>query len=105
MNGFFRVTAAIAFVLNPMWCLSSSPDASMVEVKAAFLFNFVRYATWPADRLQPGAPVMICSMGQGEVDHMLRLKFSGRKIENHAVMFRLAAEFAVLTGMAISRSQ
>jgi len=34
-------------------------------VKAAFLFNFAKFAEWPA--LRSGAPILVCVVGDGEI--------------------------------------
>jgi hypothetical protein len=42
-------------------------DASPAMLKAAFLFNFVRFAEWPGDAARPGAPIVLCVVGDADV--------------------------------------
>jgi hypothetical protein len=67
---------------------AATPDAIEAQVKAGCLFNFVRFANWPADILAPGAPVGICSLGPSDVEVTLESTFKNRKIDNHPVVFR-----------------
>ena len=50
------------------------------EVKAAFLLNFSRYVTWPADRLKP--PFRICVYGSNPFGRWLRNAVSGERWQN-----------------------
>lgn len=50
------------------------------EVKAAFLLNFSRYVTWPADRLRP--PFRICVYGSNPFGRWLREAVSGERWQN-----------------------
>lgn len=39
------------------------------QIKAAYILNFTRYASWPAAMLaDPRAPLVVCLMGQGAAD-------------------------------------
>jgi hypothetical protein len=39
------------------------------QVKAAYILNFARYASWPAPALaDPRAPLVVCLIGQGSAD-------------------------------------
>ncbi len=39
--------------------------ARNVDVKAAFLYNFAKFAEWPA--LSPGAPIALCVVGDDPI--------------------------------------
>jgi uncharacterized protein DUF4154 len=56
---------------------------SEVVVKAAFLFNFAKFAEWPA--LQPGTPLMLCVLGDDGVGNALVETVRGQQINGHAL--------------------
>jgi len=75
--------------------------ASEAAVKAACLFHFVRFTVWPPDLLPPATPVQICTLGRSEVGRALESTFTGRKIDNHPVVFRQARDLADASGCHI----
>jgi hypothetical protein len=67
-----------------------SPSATEYQIKAAFLFNFVKFVEWPSDSFpSEAAPLQICVLGQNplgqELENLTRGKtVSGRALEiNH----------------------
>lgn len=57
--------------------------ASPSALKAAFLFNFARFAEWPA--LPPDAPVRVCVAGDALVATALADALRGHSIEAHGL--------------------
>lgn len=61
-----RMPATLLFVFCGLACATSASQAAAAEpledkVKAAFLFNFARFTTWPQERFSgPDAPLEIC---------------------------------------------
>ncbi|SFU58747.1 protein of unknown function [Pseudoduganella namucuonensis] len=46
-----------------------TPPAPEQQIKAAYILNFTRYASWPASVLADArAPLVVCVMGQGSGD-------------------------------------
>jgi hypothetical protein len=85
-------TAAIAVTIAALCATADmfalSPSAS--ELRAAFVFNFVRFATWPADALPPDGAIVVCVLDRDDVaDAFLRLTRSGtidgRKVQARRV--------------------
>jgi hypothetical protein len=71
-------------------CLWSAPDATAnadvapdVIVKAAFLFNFAKFAEWPA--LAAGAPILICIVGDDAIAAALVQTVRGQNINGHTL--------------------
>jgi hypothetical protein len=52
-----------------------------VAVKAAFLFNFAKFAEWPA--LPPGGPIVLCVVGNEAVAVALAETVRGQNIGGH----------------------
>lgn len=85
---------SVRVLLAALWILWSSfpaaalatapqqlPDATL---RAAFLYNFARFTTWPVAVLPAGAPLNICT-DDDRVLAALRETVAGKPIENHAV--------------------
>jgi hypothetical protein len=65
-----RPAVAAAIVLPAAWILAlpknvgAAPAATEYEVKAAYLFNFVRFVTWPESAFASAeAPLTLCVLG------------------------------------------
>jgi len=52
-------------------------------LKAAFLYNFAKFAEWPADALSPGQPLALCVMGDHFVAFALEKTIQGHAVEGH----------------------
>ncbi|WP_169516995.1 YfiR family protein [Azohydromonas australica] len=79
--------AVICMLLS--WVSIAAPNASAeVEnsVKAAFVFNFLRFTEWPAQRLaSPDAALTLCVWsGSAQLSDSLR-SLAGRKVDQHAL--------------------
>jgi hypothetical protein len=57
--------------------------ASAVAVKAAFIYNFAKFAEWPA--LPSGAPLIVCVVGDDGVAAALVETVRGQNIDGHAL--------------------
>lgn len=60
---------------------AQGPSAS--DLKAAFLFNFAKFAEWPS--LAPDAPVTVCIFGDDDVAKSLAENVRGQSVETHLV--------------------
>jgi hypothetical protein len=54
-------------------------------LKAAFLFNFVKFTTWPHDVLPDGAPLLMCVVNAPAVGDALTAAVQGRMLAGHAI--------------------
>jgi hypothetical protein len=57
------------------------------SLKAAFLYNFVKFTQWPADALGPKAPLIMCATDDGVVDALTRAT-TARDVEGHPLVVR-----------------
>jgi hypothetical protein len=84
-------------------------QASELEVKAAFLLNFLKFVEWPADRLpDPAAPYVIAVIGEDALGNTLASTTSGRTIGTRPVRVQLAtrsSEIATAHLVFIAASQ
>ena len=61
-------------------------DDLELKVKAAFLFNFAKFATWPPAKVgAPAAPLFLCVHGAGPIARVLEDTVRGRTIDGHAI--------------------
>jgi hypothetical protein len=59
------------------------------EVKAAFLYNFLRFTEWPPDTLPAaGAPLVVCALGDDPFEGGLETAFQGKVVQGHPVEVR-----------------
>jgi hypothetical protein len=67
---------------------SHAQNASVADVSAAYIVNFVRFTTWPADVLAPGAPVVICVGGSDWVADALAQLTRNQEIDKRPLAIR-----------------
>lgn len=56
------------------------------EIKAAFMFNFIRFVDWPGTALDARAPVSLCVMGADVVDDAFRA-LETKQVRGRAITF------------------
>lgn len=81
-----RLLAAVAFTAAFGPPALAASDMQEVAVKAAMLFNFAKFAEWPA--LAPTAPLRLCVAGDDEIATALSEIVRGQKIGGRAVEAR-----------------
>jgi len=86
-GGWFAVAdiaVAAIFIAAPAIAAGNAADvASDVAVKAAFLYNFAKFAEWPT--LSSGAPIVICVVGDDRIADALVETVRGQNIEGHTL--------------------
>ena len=78
-----RVSALITTIALLAAAGAAAQSASAPELKAAFLFNFAKFAEWPS--LAPDAPVAVCVAGDDRVATVLSETVRGQAPETRAV--------------------
>jgi hypothetical protein len=82
--GVARIALAASLIAAPGLAAASSADvASDVALKAAFLYNFAKFAEWPA--LPSGASIVVCIVGDDPMAAALAETVSGKSISGHAI--------------------
>ncbi len=65
---------------------AQAADDLELKVKAAFLFNFAKFTTWPADKLgAPHDPLYLCVHGDSPIARVLEDTVRGRSIADRAI--------------------
>ena len=75
-------TAGLMLVLTPI--AARAQGASESALKAAFLYNFAKFAVWPAHAA--GGPLTICVLGDGAIADALDGTVRGRTIDGREVV-------------------
>jgi hypothetical protein len=68
------------------------------ELKAAFIFNFLRFTEWPPDAISSGAPIVTCVMDEGQVADAFRRLVRGRIVGTHKLETRVVRAGESLPG-------
>jgi len=78
-----RIGAAAVVLLCGSMLLAQ--DVTEPSLKAAFLFNFVKFTDWPAETVAPELPLLLCVLGDESVRTELEEAVKGNKIGAHAL--------------------
>ena len=79
-KGVFRLLYAITVALVLSVVIGRSAPVSETEVKAAFLFNFAKFVTWPTQAFSSEtAPIQLAVFGDEEVTSTLKSLLSDKK--------------------------
>lgn len=90
VGGCLTVTLAIWHVVASS--AEDSVGAPEQQIKAAYILNFARYASWPAAVLADArAPLVVCMMGQGSDDIARQLQ--SRAAGSHPLELRAITRF------------
>jgi hypothetical protein len=72
------------------------------QVKAAFLYNFAKFITWPAQTFTSlHDPLTICVMGDTVLRRVLENGIAGKEIEGRRLVVRTISELAQIGGCQI----
>jgi len=65
-------------------------------IKAAFLLNFIRYATWPKTSFEgPESPIRVLVVGRDPFGQVLEATFRGEKVRGRAIEVARSAEVPI----------
>lgn len=91
----FRMLASMLLACLPATLAGVAARAEQAmpeqQVKAAYILNFTRYASWPAPTLaEPHAPLVVCMVGPGATDmaHQLQKRAAG----SHPLELRIVSK-------------
>lgn len=74
-----RLLAALGLCLAAVPS-GAGPTAREEQLKAAFVFNFVRYIDWPVDGQAQPAQIVACVIGSGDAFGQALAEFDGRAV-------------------------
>ena len=74
--------AAVLFALTTHWPPILADGLSEAQIKAAYLYNFAKFAEWPADALASDGDILLCVVGSNVLDGAID-DLNGRNIGDH----------------------
>jgi hypothetical protein len=72
-------------VLCLLGAVTPGQSAGEYQVKAAFLFNFVKFVEWPVDAIPNEGPLSICVLGTDPFGHDLEQMVADKAVNGHRV--------------------
>ncbi|HVT34148.1 MAG TPA: YfiR family protein, partial [Nevskiaceae bacterium] len=60
------------------------------QVRAAFLYNFARFTSWPVERVADSAPIVFCTLEHEPLGAALASTLAGKSIDQHLLQVRVA---------------
>ncbi len=77
-------------ILIGAWLLLAAGENAPLEdaVKATFLDKFGEFVQWPADTVAPGAPFVLCAVGNDGVTAVIDRAAAGQRVGTRPVMVR-----------------
>lgn len=81
------IAAAFAGVVSTTLQLDAQ-SVSAPGLTAAFLFNFVKFTTWPAGLLRDGEPIVVCVSSNDRVADALLQLTQNKTVEGHPLAIR-----------------
>lgn len=93
----------MAFVLFASFvsAVAEAQTTAVADLKAAFLFNFAKFAVWPADAVPVGAPLTFCIIGDWFVAQSLETAVQGKALDGHSLVVTRVKSDAVLRSCQI----
>lgn len=82
------VLVAVLAVCLPAATRLTAQNVSAPELAAAFLFNFVRFTTWPDDAMPVGSPIVICVSGSDWVANSLVQLTQNQRVDGRPLSIR-----------------
>ena len=82
-----RVSVVLLLMMPTM---ASAQEATESALKAAFIFNFVRFTEWPVE-LPASEPFVICVVGDAAIGDEIERVVKGRQVEGRDIVVLRAA--------------
>ena len=76
--------ATIALLLL-MQALASAQDVTEPALKAAFIYNFVKFTEWPAGTMSAAEPLVMCVIGDEAIGEALERVVKARVVGGHGL--------------------
>ncbi len=98
----WKILARMSLVTCLLFFSSPAGAQSAIElrVKAAFVYNFAKFTTWPAE-VPPGNPFVIGCYGDGAFMEVLTATVAGKSLEGHPIAVKMIGSAEDLSGCQI----
>jgi hypothetical protein len=85
----------LATLLCAQSAQSSRAELSALQIKSAYVFNFIKFVEWPAQQLRTGDKVTLCVIGDARL-HASLAGLAGRKVGAYQLQVRTSTEAVAL---------
>ena len=86
LGPWLAIVATIALAAEPS--AAQAQTATAPALKAAYLYNFAKFTTWPGAALGPSDPLVLCILNDRAVTDTLVSLTQDRTIEGHPLVVR-----------------
>lgn len=90
-------------------CVARAADADEYEVKAAYLYRFLPFVTWPEEaKIAAGQPIAVAIVGEDPFGTRLEDTLRGKDLEGHPIVlkhFRSFSDYQPSAVVFIGRSE
>lgn len=94
-----RMVSWIAAALMALGAAASAQDPGPVlQIKAAFVLNFLKFAEWPEEAAAAGRDLGVDVVGSGPLAEALDAALSGKEVQGRTVRVRTYADAAAWAG-------
>jgi hypothetical protein len=73
----------VLLLAGMLFLSAQKPPSREYQIKAVFLFNFTQFVEWPANALQPKAPLVIGILGEDFFGSYLQEIISAEQVNGH----------------------
>jgi len=81
--------AVLAVLAGLLACPPALPhSAPEGRVKAAFIYNFLKFVEWPPDSMPPSAPILLCTLGEAPLGGALEEILKDRTVGERKLVIR-----------------
>jgi hypothetical protein len=92
VRGLVCALGVFGLVLCADVCTAQEPTAIEPHVKAAFIYNFLKFIEWPAETLAAG-PLIVCVTGSPAVaDSLKKATTQGRPLDHDVTVLEITAD-------------
>lgn len=84
----FRLAFAALLICASAYTDSPVPGPSEYQVKAAFLYNFVKFVEWPVTADEPQGPIVMCVIGKNPFGNELVRAVEGKRVNGRPMVVR-----------------
>ena len=100
--GMLLVLLALLFGTPLSSCADQANDKQVVrKIQAGFIYNFIRFTTWPDSSLKAEAPLVVAIIGDSSSAETLRRELDDKKYGNHPIISKIIEPEGSLDGVHI----
>jgi len=100
---------AVVLTLGPPLTRAETAELPEYQIKAAFLYNFAKFITWPTNSFpQSDSPMILAVLGEDPFGPALQQTLTGKSVDGHPIQIVYARRGEIVTNchiLFVSRSE